>query len=124
VIVVLVDEQIVVFLDEHVLATCQFGSLDLFHYLVVYFGTLVDQFEFGLVAVSHAPIELSLEEEGNDEPVDTDETIGRTLVEEQHKSSYDCDGGLEDHVHVLEQIEYQPQIDIFQLVNLRLRDTV
>ena len=32
---------------------------------------LVDKAQFGLVAVRHVPVELPLQKEGNDEPVDS-----------------------------------------------------
>ena len=55
--------------------------------------------------MGHPSVELPLQEESYDEPVDGDHAVGWTFQKEKSKSSYDCDGGLETEVKIFEEVE-------------------
>lgn len=68
--------------------------------------------------MSHATVQFSLNEEGNQKPVDTYHTIMRALVEEQNDGNYDGKGSFKDHSHILEEGENEFQVYIFELDEL------
>lgn len=119
-VVVLLDEEVIVFFSNESLPADEFGLPDLIEQVVVDVGPLLDEAQLGLVAVHHFAVEFALEEEGDEEPVDADEAIVRALVEEQDQRHEDGEGGLEDDVHVLEEQEDQLQVHVLQLDYLRL----
>ena len=114
-IVVLLYEEIIVFLYDDVLPADEFCLLEGVQKVVVEVGSLLNQLEFGCVAVSHPAIEFPLQQKHDQEPIDPYETVVRTLVEEQADCHNNGERSLEDHVHIFEQIEYQLQIHILQL---------
>lgn len=80
-VMVLFLEVIVVLLDHHVLPADHAGFSHPEEHLIVYFRALVDQAELCCVAVGHLLVELSVEEEGDEEPVGSDEPVGPILHE-------------------------------------------
>ena len=53
----------------------------------------------------HAAIELPLHQKSNHEPINSDETVMRALVEQQYQSHYDCERRLEDNIHIPKKSE-------------------
>ena len=121
---VLLYEEIVVFLYNDVLPAYKFCLFEGVEKVVVEVGSLLNQFEFGGVAVSHPAVQLPLQQKHDQKPVDPYYSVVRTLVEEQADGHNDGERSLEDHVHVFEQIEYQLQIHVLQLNYLGIRNTV
>lgn len=72
----------------------------------------------------HATIKLSLKEEGDEEPINANETVMRALIEEQYDCHHNGEGRLEDDVHISEQSEDQTQVHVLQLNYLRLWDAI
>ena len=48
--------------------------------------------------MGHSAVELSLQEEGDYEPVNTNDPVGRTLDEKEYQGADHRDGGLEAKV--------------------------
>lgn len=82
-VVIFLHEEIVVLLDEQAFAPCQLRRLDLLQDLVIDLRSLINELELGLVAVAHPSVELSLQEEGDDKPVDGNHAVGGTLQEKE-----------------------------------------
>ena len=61
----------------------------------------------------HSSIKLSLKQEGDQKPINSNDTIMRTLIEEENDSNDNCKRSLKDDVHVLEQIENEFEVYIF-----------
>ena len=114
-IVVLLYEEIIVFLYDDVLPADEFCLLEGVQKVVVEVGSLFDQFEFGCVTMGHPAIEFPLQQKHDQKPVDPYKTVVRTLVEKQADGHNNGERSFEDHVHIFEQIEYQLQIHILQL---------
>jgi hypothetical protein len=124
VVMVFLDEEIVVLFDYEAFISDEFGRFELAEQVVVHVGALLDESELGGVAVHHAAVEFALQEEGDEKPVDADEAVVGAFVEEETDGYDNCEGGLEDHVHVAEQVENQLQIYVLQLDQLRVRNAV
>ena len=63
----------------------------------------------------HATIQLPLQQKGDEEPVKSNKTVVRALVEEQDDGDDDRERCLEEHVHISKQREDQPQVYVLQL---------
>lgn len=53
----------------------QFGCTYFTDDMIVYFGSGLDQFEFGIVAVSHFRVQLPLDEKGYHKPINSNQSV-------------------------------------------------
>lgn len=123
-VMILLNKQVVVFLYDQVLVPYDFS---LFHFLqqfIVDVGPFFNQSQFSQITMSHSPIEFSLEEKSDHEPVHRDETVSFALHEKHYDRHDDSKGHFENQVHVPEQSKYQLQVHVLQVNNLALRYSV
>lgn len=119
-VVILFYEQIIVLFDDKIFPANKFGCLKFIEEIVIDIRALFDEFELCSVAMSHASIKFSLEKKGDQKPVNAYHAIVRAFIEEKDDRDDDCEGSLEDHVHVSKQIEDQFQIDVLELDQFRV----
>lgn len=102
---VLLDKQVVVLLDDDFLRMDDLGLFDFAKKLVVDLGPLINQPQFGLVTVPHLAVKLSLQQEGNDKPINANEPINMALSEQEDNGNQNSEGSLNHHVHVFKHQE-------------------
>ena len=71
--------------------------------------------------MSHLLVQLPLDQERNNEPVNSDQAVLVVLQVQQIYRAQNRKRRLNCHVHVLEHYEGQAQVDVLQVQNLRLR---
>ena len=74
-VMIFFHKQIIIFLNKQTLASSQLRRFDLLQDFIIDLRALVDQFQFGLIAMAHSSIEFSLQEEGDYEPINGDQTV-------------------------------------------------
>lgn len=74
--------------------------------------------------MGHASVEFALQEEGDNEPVDADHTVGGAFQEEECQSADNCDRRFEAEVQIFKQIEDKPQVNVLELVDFGLREAI
>lgn len=117
---VFLDEKVIVFLYDKVFVMDNFGLFYSPEQFIVNFGPLVDELEFGLVALYHPAVQLPLNQKGDNEPVNTNQPIHMAFPEQQYDGYKNRKGSFDEHVHIFKHRKNKFQVDIFQLNNLRL----
>lgn len=121
---VLLYEEVVVFLGEKALPSDEFCLSHFVEEVVVEVGPLFYEAKLGLVAVHHPSVELPLQKKGNQKPIHANESVMRALIEQQDDGHNYSKGRFEDNIHVAEESKHQLQVHILELDDFRFRDTV
>ena len=123
-VVVFFNEKIVIFLDNQVLVSDDFGLLDFFQKFVIGIGSFLNESQFSRVAMSHPSIQFSLQQECNHKPINCNKTVSFAFDEKHNDSDDDSEGHLKNQVHVPEQCKNQFKIHVLQVDNFTLWNSV